>query len=90
MASFTLSVTKVLKAGGKVYVQWSDGLQQEFDSLADAIARTRDTLAESKNVLRAMALARYLRVDPAGANPLLIEGHSVTYTDQNNTMVQVT
>lgn len=90
MAGFTLTVTRIRQVDNKLYVQWSDGLENEFSSLADAIAVTRDTLAESKNVLRAMGIARYLRLDPTGGNPAVMVGHSITYTDTSNSMVVVT
>jgi hypothetical protein len=90
MASVTLTVTKVLKQGGKVYVRWSDGIEQEFASLADAQAVRNDLAAQASSLARRFAVARYLQLDPTGTNPALIEGHSVTVTDDSNSMVQVT
>lgn len=88
MASLTLTVTQVRQVGGKVYLRWSDGIEQEFASLAAARV-VRDDLAQHRGILRSMAIARYLRLDPTGANPSLIEGHSITYTDDSNAMVGV-
>lgn len=90
MASKTLTVTQVRQQGGRVYVLWSDGVVQEWPGLAAAVA-ARDQLAQRATELaRAFAVARYLRVDPTGANPSLIEGHSITVTDDSNNMVVVT
>lgn len=89
MASLTLTVVNVIKQNGKLFVEWSDGIQQEFSSLSDAQSR-RDSLSQDIEVLRKMALARYLRIDPTANNPSVIEGHSITYDDTLNTMVTVT
>lgn len=88
MASLTLTVTTVHQINGIVYVRWSDGVEQEFRSLQEA-RDLRDSLAQDRDVLRKMAIARYLRIDPNGTNPSLIEGHSLTYNDAINQMVVV-
>ena len=90
MASITLTVSDVAAIGGRVYVRWSDGVEQEFSSLASARG-VRDGLADqARELARNFAIARYLRVDPNGQNPSLIEGHSITMTDESNNMVVVT
>jgi hypothetical protein len=88
MASFSFTVTKVIKQNGNVYIRWSDGSESEFSSLAKA-QEVRDSLSERKSILKDMAIARYLRVDPTAATPSLIEGHTITYTDEANSMVNV-
>jgi hypothetical protein len=90
MASVTLTVTDVLSLGGKVYVRWSDGVEQEFANLAAAVAMRDRVAEEARRLCRDMAIARYLRVDPTAATPSLIEGHSITITDDSNNMVVVT
>lgn len=90
MASVTLTVSDVRQAGGKVFVRWSDGVENEFASLADAIAFRDSLFREGRELARKMAIARYLRVDPTGSNPSLIEGRSITLTDESNTMAAVT
>lgn len=90
MASVTLTVTSVRQVGGRVYVRWSDGHEQEFRSLAEARG-VRDALAEeARSLARRFMVARYLRVDPNGTTPALIEGHSITLRDDDNVMVEVT
>lgn len=88
MASLTLTVTDVVHADGRVYINWSDGVQQEFGSLADAQA-ARDNLFSNRDTLRAIALARYLRIDPDGSNPGLMEGRDITFDDTTNSIVNI-
>lgn len=90
MASLTLTVTDVRSSGGRVYVEWSDKVVQEFGSLAAAQRYVDGLFRDGREIARKFALARYLRVDPTGSNPSLIEGHSITLTDENNTMASVT
>lgn len=83
----TLSCTKVIQPGtGRVYVNWSDGVQSEFASLQDAKEATDNLTIET---LRALAIARYLSVDPTAATPSLLEGHSINYSANLNRMVEV-
>ena len=89
MASVTLTVSDVRQAGGKVFVHWNDGVVQEFNSLADAVSYRDGLFRFGRELARQLAIARYLRVDPTGSNPSLIEGHSITLTDENNTMASV-
>lgn len=84
--NFTLSITKVVKAGGRVHIVFSDGISLEFSSLAQAQSYVSDL---TKEVLRKLALSRYLQVDPTGANPALIEGKSISFTNESNSMVVV-
>lgn len=88
MDSITLSIVSVRQVSGRAYIRWSDGVEQEFTSIAQAKAFAHDNI-DWRDVARRMALARYLRVDPTGATPSLIEGHSITLTDENNTMATV-
>lgn len=92
MASFTLGVRAVRRVGGKVHVLFTDKIGVEFASLQDAKDYAHgDPLAagSTKDGMRKLLIARYLRVDPTGANPGLIEGRSITLTDDSNTMVTV-
>lgn len=88
MASLTLTVTDVFQRSGRVYVRWSDKVEQEFRSLEEA-RRFAQELTQDRTFLRRLAIARYLQVDPTGSDPSLIEGHSITVTNENNTMVTV-
>lgn len=89
MASLTLTVEKVTRQSGRVYIDFSNGTQLEFSSLQNAKDYVRDLTDRLPEVLMQMAIARYLFVDPDGENPSLIEGRSITITNENNTMVRV-
>lgn len=89
MASVTVTARTIRQVGGTVFVRWSDKSEQEFRGLADARAFARDA-DFMREAAKRMLIARYLRVDNAGANPSLLEGHSLTLTDDNNTMAVVT
>lgn len=86
MASYTLTVEKVRRINGKVYILFSDGIEIEIAGLNEAKAYVGDL---NKEILRKLALSRYLQVDPNGTNPALIEGRSITFTNESNTMVSV-
>lgn len=88
MASVAVTVSTVRRINGIVYVRWSDGVENQFDSLADAKTFIQDGDA-FRDIARRMLIARYLRVDPTGNNPGLIEGRTMTLTDENNTMAVV-
>ncbi len=83
----SLTCTKVYQPGtGKVYVNWSDGVQDEFASLQQA----KDATAIlTKETLRALAIARYLNADPTAATPSILEGHAISYSPSLNRMVEV-
>lgn len=85
----TIVCTNVETINGTIYVTWDDGAQQEFRSLDDAIAMRDELYADGKQILRRMAIARYLRVDPTASNPSIIEGHSIRYSDNIDTMTEV-
>lgn len=89
MASVAVTVATVRRVAGRVYVRWTDGTEDEFDSLADAKAFIQDG-DSFRQIAKRMLIARYLRVDPTGNNPNLIEGRTMTLTDDSNTMAVVT
>lgn len=86
---FSLTCSKVVKSGGRVYVTWSNGVQDEFSSIEDATAMRDELYANGEAIARRMAIARYLRADPMASNPSLLEGHTIKYTDAINSMVTV-
>lgn len=67
---------------------WSDNTQQEFSSLADAQSLC-DELAANKDLLKILAIARYLRQDPTASTPSIIEGKTITFDDTTNNLVTV-
>lgn len=89
MASVTVTVRSIRQVGGTVFVRWSDKSEQEFRGLAEARAYARDA-DFLRDAAKRLLIARYLRLDNAGSNPSLLEGHSLTLTDENNSMAVVT
>lgn len=87
MASYSLTVVDVFAQSGRVYVRFSDKTVVEFRSLADA--KEYATRGVDKDLLRRLVLNRYFEVDPNGSNPSLIEGRTITATNESNTMVVV-
>lgn len=88
MATKALSVVKVFNRNGRAYINWSDKSQSEFRSLEHAKEYVRE-LTEDNEFLRRLALARYFFIDPNATNPNLIEGRTITVTNESNTMVTV-
>lgn len=88
MASKSLTVNQVFRRNGKIYLNWSDKSQSEFESLADAKEFVR-SLTDDVSFAKKLALARYFQVDPTASNPTLIEGRTITITNESNTMVTV-
>ena len=88
MASHSLIITSVRFANGRAYIRWSDNSEDEFDSKADVTEFVRSAFedkAAANKFLKAIGLARYLRVDPQMNNPALIEGRTITITNESNT-----
>lgn len=83
----TVTCTNVIKAGGKVRIQFGK-TEMEFDSAAAVHAYIADSLGV--DVLRAILMAKWLQADPTAATPSLIVGHSVTADlAQANNVVRV-
>lgn len=89
MATFTLTVTNVRRVNGKVYITYSNGDEDEYASLQQALDERDALFAMGQRILKRLVMARYLRVDPTANNPSLIEGHSITFNDNINNMIVV-
>ena len=81
-----VSCISVVKTGGKVYVNWSDLVQNEFASVAQAheyigspIAADIGTDDGIRELLRRIAIAKFLRVSPDGSNTAVMEGKTLTF-----------
>lgn len=85
--TLSLTVVSVRKISGRIYITFSDGSQADFGSLVEA--QNYANKYDPADVIRRMGIRRYLIIDPTASTPSLIEGHSVTYTDQSNSMVSV-
>lgn len=88
MPSRSLTCTKVTKRNGKAYIRWSDKTELEFASLQDA-KDYANSVVNDLDFLRKLALGRYFQLDPTAVNPNMIEGRTVTVTNESNTMVTV-
>ena len=84
-----LTVSDVRQINGRVYVLWSNGEEDEYASLADALDQRDALLASGATTLKRLAISRYLRIDPTGSNPSILIGHSIRYTDDLNGMVLI-
>jgi hypothetical protein len=92
MTSHSLTVRDVQVIGGKAYIRWSDNSEDEFDSKAAVTAfaqRTFEDKEAAKRFAKALALARYLRIDPNINNPNLIVNKTITLTDESNTVASI-
>lgn len=84
--SIILTVTDIHTQGGITYVRWSDKVEQPFANLAAVQDYALGSL--NRDVIRQMALARYLAIDPAGSNPTVIEGRQIVVTNGRNMIVE--
>lgn len=75
-----LTCRSVVRRGGKYYVRWSDKTELEFTALADVRAYIRDARDDGtgEDTLRVLLLARWLEQNPAGDNPALLAGRTIT------------
>lgn len=82
------TVTDVENTGGKVFVRFGKH-EREFGSLEEARQFASFDGGEGREILHRLAMNRYLRLDPDGSNPGIMEGHSITFTNELNRMVEV-
>jgi hypothetical protein len=71
----SVTCTRVVAAPGKRIVMFGK-TGVELTSLADARAYVDGLL--TRDVLQAMLIAKWLLADPAGANPALVEGKTIS------------
>lgn len=77
--AIAVTCTGVRKLNGKVYVRWNDKTELEFSSLQEAKDYVREIdRDEAKDILRRLALAKYLKADPNANNPNALIGRTVT------------
>ena len=75
-----LTVRRVLRRNGKIYVRWSDKLEQEFDNLAALRQSVRAALNddELRDMMRTLLLASSMRQANDGALLDSLEGKRIT------------
>lgn len=88
MASRQLTVTRVFRRNGRQYINFSDKQQLEFSSVEQA-REYAASLLEDASFLRKLALARFFFLSPDGSNVGILEGRSITVTNESNNMVTV-
>jgi len=74
--ALSVTCTGFQKISGVAYFKFDDGSTYEFTSIEAANQFVSEKL--QKPDLKAILLAKYLHVDPTGANPNLIINHTVT------------
>lgn len=74
-----VTVEKVtVEPGGRVLVDWADGTQSEYESLAvlkDAIGKADN----DHNACKTWLLAYWLKRNPQGDNKNIVEGKTLTF-----------
>jgi len=75
-----LTVRRVLRRNGKIYVRWSDKLEQEFDNLAALRQSVRAALNddELRDMMRTLLLASSMRQANDGTLLDSLEGKRIT------------
>lgn len=68
-------------ANGRIHVAFSDGVELEFPSKAEAIAWAQGadvTGAEAAARLRQLLMSWWLKADPTGSTPATVVGKTIT------------
>lgn len=76
----SVSVRKVFRRNGKIYIRWSDKTEQEFDRIADVRQAVRDALQDGglREMMKTLLLASLLRHSNDGALLETLEGKTIT------------
>lgn len=93
MPSVTLRQVRRAAATGRIYLRFTDKVDLEFNSDAEAKAWVGDADADQSQVrdfLRRLIVAWWLRQNPAGNNPALVEGKTITLRLIGTTLVEIT
>lgn len=75
-----LTVRKIIRRNGKIYVRWSDKLEQEFESLAQLRESVRDAMQDGglKDIMRTLLLAQSMSVGNDGSLIQSLEGKTIS------------
>lgn len=73
----SVTCNKVNRRGGKVYIRWADGCENEFASLQEAKDFCQP-LADDPDLLKRLFIAAFLLRNPDGSNVAIIEGRTMT------------
>lgn len=83
----SLTCRRAFAENGVFKIQWSDKVEQEFLSRAQAREFADNIL--SKDTLRALMILRWLTANPAGDNPNLIQSRTITGDPSSNSIVTI-
>jgi hypothetical protein len=74
-----LTVRKVTRRAGKIYVRWSDKTEQEFDSLAQVREAVRNVLQDGglRDIMRTLLLASVMKNSTDGSLLQSLEGKTI-------------
>jgi hypothetical protein len=75
--ALSIGVRDVKAKGGRIYVDWTDGTQSEFSSVANAKA-FGEQLELSDEQLKQLVVALFFRRSPTGANRSIVIGKTLT------------
>lgn len=75
-----LTVRKVTRRAGKVYVRWSDKTEQEFESLAQLRETVRDAIQDGglRDMMRTLLLAHSIKSANDGSLLQSLEGKTIS------------
>lgn len=75
-----LTVRKVTRRAGKIYVRWSDKTEQEFDSLAQLRETVRDAIQDGglRDMMRTLLLASAIKSASDGSLLQSLEGKTIS------------
>lgn len=76
----SVSVRKVFRRNGKIYIRWSDKTEQEFDRIADLRQAVRDVLQDGglREIMKTLLVAATIRQSNDGALLESLEGKTIT------------
>lgn len=90
MAAQRIACTSAQKSqAGRLYFRFDDGTELEFADVPALRKYVRVARENAPELLKALALARYLEADSTAANPAAIAGKSVTIDLSLANMVKV-
>lgn len=79
--SVTVNQVRKVAATNRIYVNFSDGTQREFENFQAVKDWAQDidiSAAQVRDLLQKLFARWYVLHDPTGATPSLIEGHTIT------------
>lgn len=88
----SVTMKQVRRINGRVYLEFTDGMGLEFNNDAEVLAWVRDSEGEVspvKDLLRRLLMAWWLKQNPTGNNPALVEGKTIRLNLTGTTLVDI-